>query len=154
MTVFLADEQEVPVPTDDLRGLARVVLAAEGYPDRAEVTILLVDDDTMAGYNESFMGRHGPTDVLAFPLEALTPGEAPMISPDDPPIHLGDIVISPDYVRRQATDRDVEFLDELSLMVVHGMLHLMGWDHPDDEIAERMERREAEILSSVGRNRP
>jgi probable rRNA maturation factor len=154
MTVFLADEQEVPVPTEDLRELACAVLDAEGYPERVEVTILLVDDDTMTGYNESFMGRDGPTDVLAFPLEELVAGQAPSLSPHDPPIHLGDIVISPDYVQRQAADRGVEFLDELSLMVVHGMLHLMGWDHPDEEIAERMERREAEILSSVGRSRP
>ncbi len=154
MTVFLADEQDVAVPADDLRELAGVVLDAEGYPERVEVTILLVDDDTMAGYNEKFMGRDGPTDVLAFPIEALTPGSAPFLSPQDPPLHLGDIVISPTYVQQQATGRAVGFHDELSLMVVHGMLHLMGWDHPDDDLAEHMERREAEILAAVGKVRP
>jgi probable rRNA maturation factor len=154
MTVFLADEQNVVVPADDLRALAGVVIESEGYSDRVEVTILLVDDDTMAGYNEQFMGRDGPTDVLAFPIEALTPGTAPHLSPHDPPLHLGDIVISPTYVQQQATERSVGFHDELSLMIVHGMLHLMGWDHPDDELAEHMERREAEILASVGRERP
>ena len=154
MTVFLADEQNVVVPADDLRQLAGVVIESEGYPDRVEVTILLVDDDTMAGYNERFMGRDGPTDVLAFPIEALTPGAAPRLSPHDPPLHLGDIVISPTYVQQQATERAVGFHDELSLMIVHGMLHLMGWDHPDDELAELMERRETEILALVGRERP
>lgn len=154
MTVFLADEQEVPVPTDDLRGLARTVLEAEGYPARVEVTILLVDDESMAGYNERFMSRQGTTDVLAFPLEQLLPGVAPVLAPSDPPLHLGDIVIAPNHVREQANSRGVEFGDELSLMVVHGMLHLMGWDHPTDESAEQMERRESEILAVVGRARP
>lgn len=154
MTIFLADEQGVPVPADDLRHLAAVVAEHEGYPDSIEVTVLLVDDETIAGYNQRFMSREGPTDVLAFPLEALIPGEAPEWDDGDAPIHLGDIVISPGYVQRQATERGIEFLDELSLMVVHGMLHLMGWDHPDDELAEEMEARETAILARVGRIRP
>lgn len=154
MTVFLADEQDVPVPTDDLRGLARAVLEAEGYPGGVEVTILLVDDEAMAGYNQRFMSREGTTDVLAFPLEELVPGVAPDQAPAGPPIHLGDIVIAPNHVQEQASSRGVEFVDELSLMVVHGMLHLMGWDHPTDESAGRMERRESEILATVGRVRP
>ncbi len=154
MTVFLADEQDVEVPDEELRGLAVAVLAGEGYPDRVEVTVLLVNPETMAGYNERFMGRGGPTDVLAFPLEDLVPGVAPTQAPQDPPLHLGDVVICPDHVRGQAAERGVEFVDELSLMLVHGMLHLMGWDHPDDERAERMERREAELLQAAGRQRP
>lgn len=154
MTVFVADEQDVDVPTDEVRALAAAVLADEGYPEGVEVTLLLVDEVTMEGYNERFMGRVGATDVLAFPLEDLTPGKAPTPSPGDPPLLLGDIVIAPSYVRRQAEERGVAFHDELALMVVHGMLHLMGWDHADDEQAERMERREAGILASVGKVRP
>lgn len=154
MTVFLADEQEVAVPTDDLRALARRVLEAEDYPASVEVTILLVDDEAMAGYNERFMSRQGPTDVLAFPLEEMLAGVAPVLAPTDPPLHLGDIVIAPSHVREQASARGVAFDDEIALMVVHGMLHLMGWDHPTDEAAERMEQRESEILATVGRVRP
>ncbi len=152
-TVFLADEQAVDASGAKLATLALHVLAHERYPDRVEVTILLVDEETIASYNERFMGREGPTDVLAFPLEPLVAGVAPEVSSDDPPINLGDIVIAPSYVARQASEFGVTVEDELSLMVVHGMLHLMGWDHPDDADAEAMEAREAAILGRVGRSR-
>lgn len=152
-TVFLADEQPADTSRAALATLALHVLAHERYPDRVEVTVLLVDEETIASYNERFMGREGPTDVLAFPLEPLVPGQAPEVLADDPPLNLGDIVISPSYVARQAEEYEVTFDDELSLMLVHGMLHLMGWDHPDDDAAEAMEAREAAILSRVGRGR-
>jgi probable rRNA maturation factor len=152
-TVFLADEQDVDASGAGLATLALHVLAHEGYPDRVEVTVLLVDEETISSYNERFMGREGPTDVLAFPLEPLEPGVAPELRPDDPPINLGDIVIAPSYVARQAEEFGVTTDDELALMVVHGMLHLMGWDHPDDDAAEAMEAREGAILGRVGRDR-
>ncbi len=74
MSVFLADEQGEPVDLLQLRHLAELVLTEEGYPDETEVTVLLVSDDEMASYNERFLDRTGPTDVLAFPVEELTPG--------------------------------------------------------------------------------
>lgn len=152
-TIFLADEQADDVGSIDLSGLALHVLDHEGYPERVEVTVLLVDEPTIAGYNERFMGREGPTDVLAFPLEPLSAGRAPELKAVDPPINLGDVVIAPSYVARQAEEYGVTLEDELALMLVHGMLHLMGWDHPDDSEAEAMEAREAAILARVGRVR-
>ncbi len=154
MTVFVADEQDVDVPVDMLKALAERVLDHEGYAEDTEVTILFVDDESIAGYNERFMGRTGPTDVLAFPLEELEPDTPPPATPGGPPLHLGDVIIAPTKVGAQAVERGVDVEDELALMVVHGILHLMGWDHPDDAQAEAMERREAEILSQVGRTRP
>ena len=74
MSVFLADEQNEPVDLLQLRHLAELVLTEEGFPDETEVTVLLVSDDEMASYNERFLDRSGPTDVLAFPVEELTPG--------------------------------------------------------------------------------
>ena len=152
-TVFLANEQADDVGEIDLSALALHVLEHEGYPDRVEVTVLLVDEPTIAGYNERFMGRDGATDVLAFPLEPLKAGTAPEIREIDPPMNLGDVVIAPSYVTRQAAEFGVTLEDELALMLVHGMLHLMGWDHPDDEDAEAMEAREGAILARVGRTR-
>lgn len=154
MTVFVADEQDADIPVDALKELAELVLEHEGYPSDTEVTVLFVDDDAITGYNERFMGREGPTDVLAFPLEELQAGVAPAPPRSGPPLHLGDVIIAPDKVSRQADERGVAFDDELSLMVVHGVLHLMGWDHPDDDLAERMEAKEADILARVGKARP
>ena len=70
-----------------------------------------------------------------------------------PPVNLGDVVIAPAYVTRSAEERGVDVENELGLMVVHGILHLLGWDHQDDSQAEDMERREAELLKRVGLRR-
>ena len=150
MSVFLADEQGEPVDLLQLRHLAELVLAEEGYPDETEVTVLLVSDDEMASYNERFLDRTGPTDVLAFPVEELTPGFVPEHDPGGPPLVIGDVIVAPAYVSRQVTETDVGFNDEMALMVAHGILHLLGYDHIDDGDAELMERRESELLSMVG----
>ncbi len=154
MNVFFADEQDESLPAIDLRDLAEVTLVAEGLAPNTEVTVLAVTDEQMADYNERFMSNEGPTDVLAFPLEQLVPGRPPAPVLNGPPLNLGDVVIAPAYVRRQAESRQVAFEDELSLMVTHGILHLLGYDHGDESEAEAMERREAEILELVGRKRP
>ena len=154
VNVFLCDEQTVPVDLALIRHLADTILEREGYPPDTEITVMLVTDDDITRYNERFLDRAGPTDVLAFPLESLQPGEVPDRSPSDPPINLGDVIISPDYVRRQAMDNGSEFGDEMALMVVHGVLHLMGWDHADDEQAEEMEAHERSLLGTVGVTRP
>ena len=122
----------------------------ESLPTDTEVSILFVHEDQIARYNERFMGRAGPTDVLAFPLEALVPGVAPKPVPGGPPLNLGDVVIAPSYVQAQAAEHDVTFDQELSLMVVHGLLHLLGYDHIDNTEAEHMEDRERHLLSLAG----
>jgi probable rRNA maturation factor len=154
VNVFLSDEQSVPVDLALIRHLAETILEIERFPPDSEITVMLVTDDDITRYNERFMDRTGPTDVLAFPLESLQPREVPDRSPADPPINLGDVIISPDYVRRQAMENGSEFGDEIALMVVHGVLHLMGWDHADDEQAEDMEARERTLLGTVGVTRP
>jgi probable rRNA maturation factor len=151
--IFLADEQTEQVGHSDLHSLAELVLREEGYPGEAEVTLLFVSESEMAGYNQRFLDRDGPTDVLAFPVEELMPGVVPDPDPHGPPLILGDVIVSPAYVRRQAVDLEVAFEDEMALMVTHGILHLLGYDHIDDAEAERMEERERELLSKVGRVR-
>lgn len=136
-----------------MRALAELVVADEGFPESSEVTLLLVSDDEMGSYNERFLTRPGPTDVLAFPVEDLKPGVPPERDTNDPPLLLGDIIVAPGYISRQAKEYGVTFDDEISLMVVHGLLHLLGYDHQTDEQAEAMETREREILAKVGRER-
>lgn len=151
--MFLANEQSDPVDLGDLRSLAEAVLVNEGYPTDTEVTLLLVTDEEMAGYNERFLNRSGSTDVLAFPVEDLIPGVVPESDPHGPPLLIGDVIVAPAQVRRQASDYEVAFEDEMALMVTHGILHLIGYDHQNDDEAERMEQREKELLGMVGRER-
>lgn len=153
MSIFLADEQQLDVDIEQLRDLAALVLSEEGYPESTEIAILLVSENEMAGYNQRFLEREGPTDVLAFPVETLLPGVVPDLDPHGPPLIAGDVIISPAYVEKQARSHGVEPDDEMALMVTHGMLHLLGYDHESDEEAEHMEQRERELLAKVGRTR-
>ena len=153
MSVFVANEQSEDLDAGPLHHLAEVVVAEEGYPDTTEVTILFVSEDEMSDYNKRFLDQDGPTDVLAFPVEDFIPGVAPEADPLGPPVLIGDVIVAPTYVRRQAEQFGVTFEDEMALMVTHGILHLMGYDHEVEAEAERMEQRERDLLAKVGRVR-
>ncbi|HEY5686524.1 MAG TPA: rRNA maturation RNase YbeY [Acidimicrobiia bacterium] len=153
MTVNVIDDQDRSFDRESLVSLAEMVLASEGFPSETGVDITAVTDVAIEQLHVTHMGLAGPTDVLSFPLEALTRGEVPEIRAGQAPIHLGDVVLAPDYIARQAERLDVAFADEMALMVVHGILHLMGWDHEDDAEAEQMEARERALLAKVGVDR-
>ena len=150
MNIFLADEQGEPVDSQPIVAIAERVLAAEDMPANAEVAIVLVGADEMAGYNERFMERSGPTDVLAFPVEQLTPGVVPTTVANGQPLSLGDIFICPAVVKGQAEELGISVDDELALIVTHGILHLLGYDHNDPADAARMAARERDLLALEG----
>lgn len=142
MPVFLADEQSLDVTTEDLVVLARRVLIARRVPEDMEVALLLVDEDTIAGLNQQHLGHDGPTDVLAFPIDE--PGESP---PAGPAI-LGDVVLCPAVAHRQAAERGVSAHSELQLLTVHGILHLLGMDHAEQEEERAMFALTQELLDA------
>jgi probable rRNA maturation factor len=154
MPVVVADEHDSSgVDTELLRRWAETALDHEGYPATVDLCVTLVDDQRMATFNKDALGKEGPTDVLSFPVEALVPGHVPECPVDGPPLMIGDVVIAPDYVRRQAVELKTAIFDELALMVTHGVLHLLGYDHQTDDDAEMMEQKERAILNSQGRKR-
>ncbi|MCU4183924.1 rRNA maturation RNase YbeY [Acidiferrimicrobium sp. IK] len=157
--VFAADEQQ-DAPVDTMRWvrLAEAVLADEGVRGDAELSMLFVDEEAIADLNQRFLGKSGPTDVLAFPIdeEPADSGRSPdsggtgpgfSSDPDEAPSLLGDVVICPAVALRNAPDHAGTYEDELALLVVHGVLHLLGMDHLDDDEAELMEARERELLA-------
>ncbi|HMK99566.1 MAG TPA: rRNA maturation RNase YbeY [Acidimicrobiales bacterium] len=164
--VFVADEQSaLQVDVERWAELARSVLDAEGVGDDVEVSLLFVDEPAIAELNERFLGNSGPTDVLAFPIddEAVPGGRSPdeggtgpggpLSSEEEPvPMLLGDVVVCPTVARRHAEERERSVEDEMALLVVHGLLHLLGMDHADSDEAERMERREQQLLSRFWRS--
>jgi probable rRNA maturation factor len=157
--VFVADEQ-VDQPVDTLRWvrLAEAVLQEEGVRGEAELSMLFVDEKAIADLNKRFLGKEGPTDVLAFPIdeEPVEGGRSPdsggtgpgfSSEPADLPTLLGDVVICPAVAFHNAPDHAGTYEDEIALLVVHGVLHLLGMDHEDDDEAEAMEQRERELLA-------
>lgn len=153
MIITVDDEQDDPIPIEELTDLAQMVLVAEGLAADTTVSLSLVDEDTIASLNRNHMGRTGPTDVLSFPIEDAAPGRPPQAVAAGPPVTLGDVFIAPAVVRSNADRDGVPFDDEMALMVIHGLLHLLGWDHEEDVDAVAMEKREGELLSMVGRVR-
>lgn len=157
MNITFGDEQDDPLPADSSRefaALAETVMSAEGLAPDTGVSITFVDEATIAELNATHLGKTGPTDVLSFPIEDATPGNPPQTGTGGPPVSLGDVFIAPSVVRSNAERDGVRFDDEMALMVVHGLLHLLGWDHVDDDDAVAMEKREGELLSLTGRVRP
>ncbi len=122
--------------------LAQFVLDREDLPDRVELSIAVVDDDEMADLNERYRGKTGPTDVLSFGCDD------PCVAEGDDPIALGDVIIAPAVAARQAQEYGSTIEDELNLLLVHGVLHLMGYDHEEDDDAAAMQERERILLSA------
>jgi probable rRNA maturation factor len=151
VNLFVGDEQDEPVDAAGLRELASAVLTAEGMPADCELSLMLVSPEQIAEYNRQFMEREGPTDVLAFPLQELEPGRVPPPVANEPPLSLGDVFLCPTEIKRHAAEEQVEFEDYLFLLAVHGILHLLGYDHGDRRSARCMEKREEELLNMIGR---
>ena len=148
MPIVMNNRQRMEnVPSALLRERGESILSKVGAQD-AEVVITLVSDRRMAKLNFDFRGYRKTTDVLSFPIDAsdLPPGY---------PKVLGDVIISTQRARLQAEVRAKErngegysFLDELTFLMIHGILHLVGFDHMNDEEAEAMEKREMELFQS------
>ncbi len=162
--VFVADEQNRnPVDAVRWRSLAEAVLGAQGVRGDVEMSVLFVDEQSMSDLNKRFMGKEGSTDVLAFPIDeepsdrgrspdsgGTGPG-SPSLESADAPTMLGDVVICPVVADRNAPTHAGTYDDEIALLVVHGILHLLGMDHVDDEEARVMEHREQELLDQFHR---
>ncbi|HXY45523.1 MAG TPA: rRNA maturation RNase YbeY [Acidimicrobiales bacterium] len=174
--VFVADEQsQQPVDVRRWSALAERLLVDRGLGADVEVNVLFVDEAAISSLNERFLSREGPTDVLSFPIEddlTLPIGPPGMISPpgsgpgrrledyedESPgpgiPLLLGDVVICPEVAARNAPEHTGSYDDELALLLVHGILHLLGMDHEDEEEAVAMEALEQELLGRHYRETP
>ena len=121
---------------------ARAALTATGLPGPAVVSVKLTDDAEQRRLNRDYRGKDASTNVLSFPIGDAAPGGGPMI--------LGDVVLAFETVAREAAEQNKPRADHLRHLVVHGVLHLLGFDHETDAEAEVMEAREREILAGLG----
>ena len=129
-----------------VKGIVRATLAHERAASGAGVWVRLTDDAELASLNLEYRDMDGPTDVLSFPTQT----DAGWVSPPGAPLELGDIVISWPRVVEQAAEEGHPAADELALLVVHGCLHLLGYDHIDPGDKQRMWASQEAILSALG----
>ena len=125
-----------------IRQTAIAILNALDYPD-AELSILVVDDQQIAQFNRDYLNRKGPTNVIAFPMRA---GRFSEITPS----LLGDVVISTDTAHREGQSAGFSMQDRLDQLLIHGILHLCGYDHENTKTeARRMEKKTEELLTII-----
>lgn len=127
-----------------LSRLSRFVLMRMRIHPQSEMCLKLVDEATIAELNEQWMDKQGPTDVLAFPMDELRPGR---VDDDLPEGVVGDIVLCPQIAAAQAAGNGQQPADEVELLTVHGILHLLGYDHAEPDEHREMFALQARLLA-------
>jgi len=152
INVSIVQNLKIPIGESWLQRIAIRTIEVEGIPSTSEMGLVITGNKTIQKLNKTYRGEDKPTDVLAF---NMTPGtsqdsETLFVGPPDGVNHLGEVVISYPQATRQAQEQGHGITQELALLIVHGILHLLGYDHelPDDE--QRMKARENEILEMLG----
>ena len=135
MSIEVLNESGHPLDVNHLVGLSRFVLDRMRVHPLAELCIKAVDEDTIAELNQRWMEKDGPTDVLAFPMDELRPG---LVNEEPEEGILGDLMLCPPVAERQATTAGHSTDAELELLTVHGILHLLGYDHAEPAEHEEM----------------
>jgi probable rRNA maturation factor len=151
VTVEINNESGVVVDEPALGRLAAFAMDQLRIHPLAELSILLVDEPTMTSYHVKYLGEDGPTDVLSFPMDELRP---PSDDEDPPEGLLGDVVLCPAVTSRQATEHGRTSAEEMEYLLVHGLLHLLGYDHAEPAEKAEMFGLKDTLLASWATRRP
>jgi probable rRNA maturation factor len=144
MSVEVLNESGVDVDVTEFARLARFTMGRMRVHPEAELCLKLVDEPTIAEFNRHYMGKDGPTDVLSFPMDELRPareGEAEVEG------ILGDMLLCPQYAAAQAPAYSRTPDDEMRLLTIHGILHLLGYDHAEPDEEREMFTLQARLLA-------
>lgn len=140
MKIYLENQQKkLPLNPARIKKIATVVLKREGKSKKSEVNIIFTDNLKIARLNKKYLGRRGPTDVLAFPMQEG-------IKLRGNPYFLGDIIISVEMARAAAKQFNIDPIKEICLYLIHGLLHLLGYDHKKGKDDLVMRQKEKEYL--------
>jgi probable rRNA maturation factor len=154
--LFRNSQKALNVLPGDVTALAEFVLAEEGASEK-EVSVLFVGDREISDLNAKYLSREGPTDVLAFPMD---PDDAPVVpcsgrscsaAPGSQAAMLGDVVVSAERALDYAGMHGIDPAEEVSLYLVHGILHLIGYDDVNPSDRRKMKKRERELMEGARR---
>lgn len=152
MSIEICNESGVAVDEPSIASVARHALDAMRVNPLAELSIILVELDVMAELHQRWMELPGPTDVMSFSMDELDATRRPD-SLDDPDSIIGDVVLCPAFAKGQAAEAGHSLGDELHLLTVHGVLHLLGYDHAEPDEEREMFALQSELLAGWHRAR-
>ena len=147
MSIEVSNESGVTVDESLLASVARYALDAMRVNPAAELSILAVGLDAMSELHERWMDEPGPTDVMSFPMDEFAEESRRPDAPEMGPALLGDIVLCPEFAKEQAKKAGHGLADELHLLTVHGVLHLLGYDHAEPEQEREMFALQNKLLT-------
>jgi probable rRNA maturation factor len=148
---ILIDEGVEGCPTQSwLEGITRQVLEAQGAGAEVELGLVIASGERVRQLNREYRGKDEPTDVLAFSAREETGAEqTPFVQPPDGVIHLGEVIIAYPQAATQAEEHRHSLKKELAILIIHGLLHLLGYEHDKADAELQMRARETELLSYV-----
>lgn len=153
INVLIDEDFEGCLEASRLQGIVERILAAEGTGSDAELSLVITGQKRVQQLNRTYRGKDEPTDVLAFSMRPgeETPGtdSPPFIMPPDGVLHLGEVIISYPQAVIQAEEHRHPVEREVIILTIHGVLHLLGYDHDKPGLERKMRAREAEILSFI-----
>ena len=156
INVLIEEGYEGYLEVSWLQSVAEQALVAQDADFRVELGLVITNQERVQQLNESYLGRDEPTDVLAFSMlpEPLTTGESeassPFAQPPDGVLHLGEVIISYPQAVIQAEEHRHSVKREIAILIIHGVLHLLGYEHDKPELERQMKAREKGILSCIG----
>ena len=133
-----------------LQSVVEQVLVAQNAGSRVELGLVIASQERVQLLNLSYLGRDEPTDVLAFSaIEEIGADFPPFVTPPDGVLHLGEVIISYPQAVTQAEEYQHSTKKEIAILIIHGVLHLLGYEHDKPELKRLMSAREEEILSHI-----
>ena len=155
INILIDEDFEGYLEVSWLQSVVEQVLIAQDASSKVELGLVITNQERVQQLNRSYLGRDEPTDVLAFPMlpEPLATGESeassPFVQPPDGVLHLGEVIISYPQAVIQAEEHQHSIKKEIAILIIHGVLHLLGYEHDKPELERQMKTREQEILSCI-----
>ena len=153
ISVLIDEDLEGNLEESWLQSVAEQVLVAQGLGSRVELGLVIASQQEVQQLNQSYLGRDEPTDVLAFsmlPAEGEIGADFPtFVIPPDGVLHLGEVIISYPQALIQAREHQHSIKREIAILIIHGVLHLLGYEHDKPELKHQMRAKEVEILSHI-----
>lgn len=149
INVLIDDEFRDYLEIDWLQSIAEQVLTLQEFSSEAELGLVITSQKRVQELNRKYLGRNAPTDVIAFHMRANEAG-SPFILPPDGMLHLGEVIISYPQAAVQAKEQGHSVRKEIAILIIHGILHLLGYEDETPELRQGMLARERQIISRIG----